>query len=171
MLLRVCTFCRQPLEQTSKDPRYLERVTHGICGQCAERYLAGSGESMQAFLDCIKSPVLLVDDDGRPLLANHAAHDVLTPNMLSNLGSYGGEVFGCIHADNPERCGQTVHCKSCTIRNAVEHTRDTGQATINIPALAELASVTGSDKICFHISTEKVGDYILLRIDDIDRAA
>ncbi len=83
-------------------------------------------------------------------------------------GQLGGDVFSCAYASLPGGCGQTIHCKSCTIRITVTDTAETGKQHERVEAYQELHHITGDRIIRFLISTEKVGDVVLLRIDDAE---
>lgn len=69
-----------------------------------------------------------------------------------------------MHSKLPEGCGQTIHCKSCTIRNSVMDTLNTGISHTNVPAYLDKSL---SKKTKYLITTEKAGDAVLLRIDEL----
>ncbi|MCJ7776462.1 MAG: hypothetical protein MUP08_08760, partial [Desulfobulbaceae bacterium] len=64
-------------------------------------------------------------------------------------------------------CGNTVHCKSCTIRNTVTDTLQSGKSNIKVPAYPDLHHITGDNRIRFLITTERAAEAVLLRIDEI----
>ncbi|MHA1672560.1 MAG: hypothetical protein ACTSYI_02945, partial [Promethearchaeota archaeon] len=73
----------------------------------------------------------------------------------------------CVYSDLPGGCGKTIHCTGCTIRNSAEKTYETGQSLTNIKAYQILKTPTGPKHKIILISTEKVGDLVLLQFDDI----
>lgn len=82
-------------------------------------------------------------------------------------GELGGNAFGCNYADLPGGCGNTAHCKTCTIRMTVMDTLQSGKSNIRVPAYPDLHHMTGENRIRFLITTEKVGEAVLLRIDEV----
>nr|MBF0222762.1 hypothetical protein [Desulfobulbaceae bacterium] len=78
-----------------------------------------------------------------------------------------GDIFECPHASETGGCGNTTHCKTCTIRKAITETSRTGHARLQVPAFADLHSFAKNKKTKCEISNEKLGDAVLLRIDDI----
>lgn len=164
---RVCSFCQKLLDGSHEHSTDEAPITHGICPQCIDSYFAGSGLSMKGFLDKLEGEVVLLDSELRPVEANTAARQNLPDTGAIRLGGYPGELFGCIYADTTDGCGGDVHCQSCTIRKAVEHTRATGQALTGVQTLAELAHLTGDTRVRFVVSTERVDQRVLLRIDEM----
>lgn len=82
-------------------------------------------------------------------------------------GKLGGDAFGCRYASLPGGCGNAVHCRSCTIRITVTDTLQSGRSDIKVPAYPELHHMTGENRIRFLITAERVGEAVLLRIDDV----
>jgi hypothetical protein len=143
-----------------------ERISHGICRDCLEQFMAGSGESLDAFLESLEAPVCVVDEECRIIAANALAQHTISKDMGQIRGRLGGEVFGCEHSRLPGGCGHTVHCESCTIRNTVIETFETGKPCTRVPACRDLDTIAGPRRVRFTISTEKAGDAVLLRIDE-----
>lgn len=85
--------------------------------------------------------------------------------MEEIVGELSGDVFDCKHA--VEGCGQNIHCKTCTIRKTVNETYKTGKSFSKVPAYPDLNYVTNENKIKFLISTEKKGEAVVLRIDEV----
>jgi hypothetical protein len=92
---------------------------------------------------------------------------MLGKNLSRIEGYRGGDVFECAYARLPEGCGKTVHCSGCTIRNTVIKTFATGINYIRTPAFLFKNSNRKVKKYDLYISTEKVGDIVLLRIDEM----
>jgi hypothetical protein len=163
---RICSRCKKELGPEVDAGE--EGVTHGICRECVDRVMAGSGEMFDEFLDSLDAPVFVVDKDRSVLTANALGRDLVSKDMGLIRGRLAGEVFGCPHAHLPEGCGQTVHCQSCTIRNSVMKTFTTGMPCIRVPACLDLDTITGPRQMRFLISTEKVGNVaVFLRIDNV----
>ena len=82
-------------------------------------------------------------------------------------GVIGGLVFECRYAKLPEGCGKTLHCDGCTIRNQVMDTAKTGRPYSGQPALLNPGFTKTEVEFKLKISTEKINDLVLLRIDEV----
>jgi hypothetical protein len=76
-------------------------------------------------------------------------------------------VLECAYARLPGGCGNTEHCKACTIRRTITTTHATGDGKVNVPAYQDIVTPGGIREVRFLISTEKVGNFVLLRIDEV----
>ena len=142
-------------------------ITHGLCQKCRIHLLAQVGIKLNAFLDELDTPVILVDSDVTVKMANKQARSIIQKNITQIEGFRGGDVFECKYATLPGGCGQTVHCSGCAIRNAVTETYNTGKSLLHTPAYLKKDSPEDELEVRFLISTEKLGDFVLLRIDSI----
>jgi hypothetical protein len=77
----------------------------------------------------------------------------------------GGDAFECSYAKQDLGCGKSIHCKTCAIRNTVMDTLESGHGFDKVPAFQSIDTPNGETIIKFIITTEKVGEHILLRID------
>jgi hypothetical protein len=75
-------------------------------------------------------------------------------------------VLECAHAREPGGCGETVHCLACTIRRNVVETHRTGVPGTRVPAHLNVARGDGVESTRFVVSTRKVQQLLLLRIDE-----
>jgi len=163
---RVCAWCQNPLDDFhNEDNHDSTPITHGMCGDCARSFMAHKSRQLSDFLDRFENPVFLVDSHGRMITANSSGLATVSKNRDEIDGQLGGNVFGCKYANLPEGCGQSTHCKSCTIRRTVTKTLETGEAFIQVSAYPDLHHLTKEQRIEFLISTEKTGQTVLLRID------
>ena len=166
----ICAWCRQELEP---DPSHANgpepEISHGVCQSCADYFLSGKRTTLDEFLDRLAVPVLVVDSEGEILLANQHALDVLEKDLAHVQGHRGGDAMECAYARLPGGCGQTEHCKACTIRNNVMETFNTGRSLQRVPAY--LNRWVGNEKVRIEllISTKKVDDTVLLRIDQMSQ--
>ena len=137
----VCAWCQADLGEVESEAHLEDSITHGICSSCVARlrssYLERS-ESLQDFLDRLGVPVLLLESDARVLTGNKLARDLLGKGLGDLEGRRGGEVIECTHSKTPEGCGQTVHCKTCTIRNTVLETFETGRNFLHVQAYPDI---------------------------------
>lgn len=158
----VCSYCTA--DMGTKGSRESDAVvSHGICAACYAYFKRQwDGLTLGEYLDDVDGPVLVVDQDGRTVAANQAMADMLGKSERDMFGLLGGEVMECQYARLPGGCGKTVRCKACTIRNAVNHTRETGESRIKIPANVDRSS----GRIDLVISTEKIGEMVRVIIEE-----
>jgi PAS domain-containing protein len=165
---RICAWCKKDLDSLSTLEGIAELpITHGMCGDCARKVLSSKAMPLKNFLDQFPKPVFLVDAEGRIVIGNSPGCTFLHKKPEEVDGKLGGEAFDCNYARLPGGCGQTIHCKTCTIRLSVMDTLESGNSRIRIPAFPDLHHLTGEYQIRFLISTEKVGEAVLLQIDEV----
>jgi len=165
---KICAWCqKETAVKKSQSGSDDAPISHGICPDCARKVLSYRAEPLRSFLDRFSDPVFFINAEGQIITANKAAFSVLEKQSKEVEGQLGGDVFDCRYADLPGGCGNTIHCKTCTIRTNVTDTLQSGRSHIRVPAYPDLHHMTGEKKIRFLISTEKVGDAVLLRIDEI----
>lgn len=165
-MVSVCAWCRR--EMGFKEGPQGD-ITHGICPECYRRFFGKvERESLSEFLEWLGVPVFLVDGDVRVVAANRKAADLVGTEPADLEGAYGGEVIECARSRLPGGCGRTVHCRACTIRNTVTDTFRSGRSHLRIPAVADGRSSEGGHLVRYLISTEKAGEGVLLRIDEVE---
>jgi hypothetical protein len=162
----VCCYCKK---QVKTKPSDFDAVSHGACDQCLPLMIRELGQPLSEFLDELRPPVLVVQDNARVIAANAAARKMLTRDQLEICGELAGEVIGCMHAREPGGCGQTIHCESCAIRQAVTHTMDTGEPCRKT-AFADIGLISNDRRVRFLIETEKVNSFVRLTILDVREA-
>ena len=161
---KICAWCKKELEGGPVFTESDTPISHGMCPECAFHVRASMGMPLLEFLDGLHAPVVLVNRDGRVVTANTDAQSILGKSIDKIEGFKGGEVFECEYSYLPEGCGNTVHCVGCTIRNMVMDTINSGKGHVRESAYLNHKT---NGRIEFLISTEKVGGYALLRIDEI----
>lgn len=142
-------------------------ISHEICLGCVRKFQKNESCS-EEFLTNMSGAVLLVDENRRILDANDAgfkAAGKMDPHRIRGLQL--GEVFECTHALLSEGCGNTVHCRCCTIHRMVEDCQLTARRHLQVPAFSDKLIYHNIRSIRFLISTEKIGNHILLRIDAV----
>jgi len=141
-------------------------VSHGICESCRDNIFFQGGARMQEYIDSLKLPVAVINEQGFVQTINTAARRFLQKETVPVEGLPGGVVFECEYARHPEGCGNTLHCSACAIRRCVIYTFDTGEPQHQVPATLRYCGKPGvPEEIIMYISTEKVGEVVLLRID------
>jgi len=142
-------------------------ISHGICDECAVHFFAEYGVELEAFLNNLGSPVVVIDKTGHVKTANKQARELLQKD-LPNIEDYRtGEVFECAYSKLPEGCGKTIHCNGCTIRRTIADTLRSGKRHLRTPAFLHRGDPGEPQRIDFFISTERVDKVVLLRIDNV----
>ena len=163
-LKRVCAWCGKDL--AAREEYASEgHVTHGICSTCALQMTRSTPRSAGEVLSLINEPVFLIDDNGVVKGANKAAAAMLNKELPDIEDELGGDVFECSYAKEEEGCGKSVHCLTCSIRNTVMDTLRSGQGFDKVPAFQSIDTPEGPRIMRFIITTEKLGEKVLLRID------
>jgi len=162
---RICAWCKRKLnirEELSTDGV----ITHGICSQCAVQFTHSTPKSIREKLNSVSGPILVLDSQGRVISANESGKRFSgkKDNELEN--QLGGDVLECSYAKLPEGCGRTEHCKTCAIRNIVMDTLANGRGYSSVPAFQSIRTPRGVRIMRLFVSTEKIEEYILLRIED-----
>jgi hypothetical protein len=162
----ICAWCKSPLREGTDD---LGPVSHGICKPClvAMEY---QPQPLAAFLESLPGAVMALDSEGRAINGNERLLGMVGKQRSGVLERLGGEVISCIYSELPGGCGETVHCLGCSIRNAVNETRETRQSKAGVPAYAYVRTPDdGVVKLELCISTECAGNLVLLRVDEGER--
>lgn len=122
-MIHICSYCRKFLGE--KEPYDKKEYTHGMCRDCYDHMMRQmEGISFDEYLEGFEFPVMLVNDEGRLVAANHKVLNMFDKPVERVRGFLGGEAFECAYARLEEGCGNTVHCPACTIRVLVNKTRD-----------------------------------------------
>jgi hypothetical protein len=164
---RICAWCGEDLGEAESGQQEQWVITHGICRNCAYHLFAQTGMPLLEYLDGLGVSIVVVDAQGVVQTANEPARALLQKDLPEIEGYKGGDVFECQYAKLPEGCGHTVHCSGCAIRRTVMSTFHTGQNRSRVPACLNREASDGIHETQFLISTEKVGDVVLLRIDAV----
>lgn len=163
---RVCAWCKRDLG-SNENYEVEGDITHGMCSLCAIRLTTGEARSLKQILNCVEEPVFVLDHDRFVKAANDRALEMLGKDDAHIENQLGGDVFECSYASLEGGCGNTIHCKTCAIRNIITETLATGSGYKHVPAYQNISTADGEKILKFLISTEKVGERILLRIDDV----
>lgn len=164
----ICAWCTKEIGQKpDQDENSNSEITHGICRPCKSYYLSNEDRTLDKFLNQLNAPVLMVNPQGEILLANDQALQFLDKDLDSVRGFKGGDVMECAYAKLPQGCGNTKHCVACTIRNNVLETFKTGRSLKRVPAFLNRLDRHSVHTIKFLISTERLDDVVLLRIDEL----
>lgn len=167
---KVCGWCLKAIDQISDTGNSLDDqdLTTGICEDCADFLLRNtSRRDMTAFLNTLPIPVVVVSGGREVQFANDLASKVVGSDFNHFEGRLLGEAVECARSRLPGGCGKTVHCKACAIKKAIEETYETGQAQSRKTALLKRDTEDGEKDFHFIISTEKVGDLVYLKVEEV----
>ncbi len=162
-----CAWCGKIISQDNLGQHIpIQLISHGICKECAKDLFEDLSESLSEFLERFDLPILVVNPCEEIIAANKKAirNGNISPEKLK--GMKCGDVLECVHAEEAGGCGKTVHCHSCVIRNTVLHTYKTGKPFYNVPAVPDLRQYDDSPQRQLLISTEKIGETVVLRIEE-----
>ncbi len=164
---RICAWCNKELPPASTENNTGELISHGICDACEDSLSSAPRKTAGQFLESLGDAVFLVGAGGRIVSANSAARAIVGKELTAIEDRLSGDVFECANADLPGGCGKTQHCKACAIRNSVNTARATGKGVKRAPAHQDVKTPNGIQRRNYLVSTERVGDSVLLRIDDV----
>ena len=164
---KMCSWCKIDMGNVSSEFFSEAAITHGICDICFEKFFGPQKIKLLDFLDSLDAPVIVVNSIVCIMSANKQARAFLQKELTDIEGFRGGDVFECAFAKLPGGCGNTVHCDACTIRNTVIDTFQSGKSHLKTPAYLLRGIPDNYQEIQFVISTEKVKDVVLLRIDKV----
>lgn len=155
---RLCAWCGKNLD---KSPDLNDsHITHGICEPCAEE-VSRNAARQRVLLDRIGKMAVTVDSKGALISANTLIENAVSLPHNEILGILSGDLLGCKYAKSPQGCGHTAHCSACTVREAIMGTHRTNHGVKHIKTVLH----TESGSLALWISTEKIGDVVMLQID------
>ncbi len=144
-----------------------DAISHGLCPDCAHRFIAQMGMPLDRYLEGLPVPVAAVGPGGTLGAVNERACNLLGTTPSGALGLPGGDVFECENSRLPGGCGRSIHCSGCAIRNAVMDTLDTGNPHVRIPAPLTRSTDAGCRDFDLLISTSMEGGVVFLRIEEM----
>lgn len=146
-------------------------ITHGICSLCMIKVTSDVvPRSAAEILDFVQEPVFLIDSEGVVKAANESGRGLVGKEIEHIADKLGGDVFECSYANEEGGCGKSIHCRTCAIRNIVMDTLSSDRGHLKVPAFQNIMTDKGPQIMKFSVSTEKVGESILLRIDQISES-
>jgi len=160
-----CAWCNNEIGPEMRTSE--RRIAHALCAACSEHFVFQMGVPIQKYLDSLPAPIFVVNSNAEVQAANTLGLTLLNKESRDVLKKLSGTVFECAYARLPEGCGRTVHCSGCTIRRSVYETAETGESRISVPATLRCDINDPAQDVVMLISTEKMGDVVLLRIDKV----
>jgi PAS domain-containing protein len=160
---KTCTWCDRELEDFGTQDTSTIR---GLCQYCSDNLIENQGVDLYSYFDSLPAPVILIGRNVTVNYVNNKARAMLGKELSEIEGCPPGLVLECGYAQLPGGCGKTVHCTSCSLRQAVSETLATGKQFVK--TLMYLQRVSGGEvkaKRLF-ISAKRSGDTVMLRIDE-----
>jgi len=123
-------------------------------------------ESLQTYIETLESPTLLMQGQPRQVVtANKKACALFGKDLTQIEGYRGGQVFDCIHSFTEAGCGLDINCENCTIKTAIVETFTT-EKSYSANAVLDIKKANKINPFNIQVSTEKVGDFALINIDN-----
>lgn len=164
----VCSYCRKVTGADLPRIEALEVTDQlNMCRECEEHFTRQwTGLSLAEYLDGFDVPTYVVHiGAGRIVAANAKFAELIGADSRDLYGLIGGEAMECLHSRKPGGCGKTVHCETCTIRQAVEHTAATGQPCIDVESYIERKASRYKLKVSTERVSQQHGALIRITID------
>ena len=163
----VCSWCGRIIAN-KKDANFIsDNITHGLCRDCQEFVNENVPVTLSEFISRLEVTVLVVDSKGRVVTANQQTCTLFNKDISQVENQLGGNVMECAYARLPGGCGNTIHCTGCTIRQTVMKTFETGRGADRVEAYQDIMTEQGVQCMTVIISTLKLKDTVLLKIDKI----
>ena len=143
---------------------------YGICEKSSSPRVP-DGSDYSELLEAMDAPVLLMQGNPRQVVAaNTKALELFEKELHEVEGHRGGQVFDCVHAFTEAGCGKDSNCEGCRIRDAIMDTFTTANPHNGISSSLQIKKADEIITYALQISTEKVGDLALVRIERYDNA-
>ncbi|MCY3412667.1 MAG: hypothetical protein INQ03_13600 [Candidatus Heimdallarchaeota archaeon] len=153
----------------NKDFTFEGTESEGLCLSC-KADVEFAEVSIDDIINENDFPILVVDPDGKVVTANIITLGYLQKTKDEIVQVPGGNVIQCIHSEEPEGCGNTIHCSGCAIRNSVMKTFSTQKPVFGIEAYQYLRMEDGEvQKMKITLTTELVGNLVFLRLDKVEQ--
>lgn len=163
-----CTVCGKPVEPDVITAR--RNVSLAICDSCVSQVTGAS--DCATLLEAIDAPVLLMQGNPRQVItANRKALALFEKKPQEVEGHRGGQVLDCVHSFTEAGCGKDANCESCKIKNAIVDTFTSADPHNGVSTELSVKKASGTKTYALRISTEKLGDFALVRIERYDADA
>ncbi len=119
-----------------------------------------------AFLDALDSPSLLIQANQKKVLtANQQACKLFGKDLSQIEGRRGGQVIDCLHAHKDDGVCKDTNCQNCKLRDTIEKTFATAQSHDGVQTLLDVKKKNKIQPYFMQVSTEKIGDLVLVIVD------
>jgi hypothetical protein len=103
--------------------------------------------------------------------ANRKALALFEKNLHEVERHRGGQIFDCVHSFTEAGCGKDANCENCKIKNAIVDTFTTTSSHNGVLTELSIKKANGEKTYVLQVSTEKVGDLALVRVERYDAHA
>jgi hypothetical protein len=97
--------------------------------------------------------------------ANRKALELFEKELHEVESHRGGQIFDCVHSFTEAGCGKDINCENCKIKNAIVDTFTTANSHNGVSTELSIKKANGTKTYVLQVSTEKVGDLALVRVD------
>jgi len=163
-----CTLCGRQIVSNAKASR--RNITSAICDSCVSQ--AADTSDYSALLEAIAAPILLMEGNPRQVItANQEALALFEKKPEEVEKHRGGQVFDCVHSFTEAGCGKDANCENCKIKNAIVDTFTSTNPHNGVSTELSIKKANDTRSYVLQVSTEKLGDLALVRIERYDTDA
>jgi len=127
--------------------------------------------SLTEFLDSIELPVLVMDETRTIRQVNRIAAKTLGKLVVELEGLTLGVAIECLHVGVMGECGVSPYCAGCAFLRNIRDTYFDGQPRYGEYSQHKAVMTDGAKTKQFRFSMTKVGDVVLLMIEEIQELA
>lgn len=143
-------------------------VSNGSCPVCSEAIFRSNNiAKIRESIELIDEPILVLQPEPRLVYtANNKAGYLFNKEISQMEGIRGGQVFDCIQSFTEAGCGMDINCEKCTIKQTIVDTLSAGNSFKALKSPLDVKQGDNTISYILQISTEKIGDLALVRIDE-----
>ena len=129
-----------------------------------------NNDDPHAIVNSRQLPTLLMQEEPRLVVTANKSAMALFNKSLSEIEGYrGGQVFDCIHAFSEAGCGLDENCEDCKIKGAVMDTFASGKPHDNVETVLNIKKEEETMPYAMIVSTESVGNFVLITVVKYDQ--
>jgi PAS domain-containing protein len=160
-----CTYCSRSRDEDA-DARSAA-VEEGMCDECVAAFRPfWEGMALADYLERFDVPVLVADGTGRVVACNARGATQLGRDRNDIVGRLAGDAIACVNSRLPGGCGQTVHCRECTLRGAIDAVQKSGRPVEGVAAYLD----TALGRVPLRVSAAPVGGAVRVLIEEVGPA-
>ncbi|MBP2029851.1 signal transduction histidine kinase [Methanohalophilus levihalophilus] len=134
---------------------------------------SGNNATFRSIFNKAPFVMVIVNEEGRVEDINHTGTIAVGKDWEHSLNLLGGDLFNCVNAFKGEGCGKNRECSSCSVRNCVTHTFQTGDDIYKkngqLTVIAEGEKSTRELVISTSLLSSSGAPKVLLTVDDITK--
>jgi hemerythrin len=154
-----CAYCKKTIKSSGDDTE----VSHGVCSDCLPNVLSGNDIPIEAYLESIPYPALLVDDDGDPIASNELYRSKIGNDTKVSKNLMDGRTT---EKDDSSPTGQRYKGTS-TVRMMVKEALRTGADTATTSASAEISGKGRRGRMNMLLGAQRIGKDFIVEIEDV----